>query len=239
MSILLPTLPLTVGLTWGLHKIQRFATVTQTPASGARPVSFSVSPYPSWEWELVWEFIRDQGLQTSNVPPQPDLSLITDFYAGMNGSNGRFVFDPSANSPDLDDNFVSANMSGTMVNGYSGLTDGLANVFQLYRSSRATGTLIPVEPIDVLSSVTTAVGSPTPFQLYLNGTLVPSANYTISNYPLQVTFASTPASGQAISWTGVYAYVAKFQEDKLDLNQFAYRLYEIQSCKLEQVPLGY
>ena len=241
MPILLPTLPLTRGVTWGIRKSSRFSTVTQNPVSGARPVSFSVSPYPSWEWELPWEHIRDQDLQTVNDfagAPEPDFFLVQDFYLTMNGSNGRFIFDPAANIPKLDDCFISQTVPGTLVNGYSGVTDGLATVYQLYRSSRANGTLTIVEPIDVLSAVTFSLGI-TPFGLYLNGTLVPPANYTLSQYPLQVTFGVAPAAGQTLSWTGVYAYVAKFLEDKQDLNQFLYQLYEIQAMKIEQVPLGF
>ena len=61
----------------------------------------------------------------------------------------------------------------------------------------------------------------------------------MSQYPLQVTFTSAPAAGQALSWSGNFAYVAKFAEDSMDFNQFMQNLWDLQSCKIEQVPLGF
>lgn len=236
----LPTLPIPPGVAWDQRRSPRFSTVTQYPVSGARPVSFSVAPFPSWEWELLWEKLRDQGLEESNnfSDLKPDVFVLQDFFLAMNGSNGRFVYDPAANSIPLEDTFVTEVTAGTLVNGYSGQTATGETVYQLYRSSKASGTLIPAEAVDALSAISSAFGS-NPFALYLNGTVVPSANYTLSQYPLQVTFGTAPAAGQSLSWSGNYAYVAKFQEDRIDLNQFVQSLYELQSLKLEQVPLGF
>jgi len=246
---LLPTLPLPTGVSWNSRKSPRFNTVTQNPVSGARPVSFSVSPFPSWEWELAWEVLRDQGLwpESEGVPAgennssllKPDLFALQDFFLAMNGSNGRFVYDPAANTIPLEDTYVNPVIAGTLVNGYSGTTDGIEFGFQLYRTSKVTGTLIPVEAIDALSAISAGIGSPNPFALYLNGTLVDPSLYTLSQYPLQVTFATAPAAGQALSWNGNAAYVAKFAEDSIDLSQFVLNLYELQSLKIEQVCLGF
>jgi hypothetical protein len=245
----LPVLPLPTGVTWDAPKTPRFNTVTQDPVSGARPVSFSVSPYPCWAWELHWDVLRDQGLwpEYEYVPPgvnsssqlKPDFFALQDFYLAMNGSNGRFIYDPAANAIPLEDTYVTEVIAGTLVNGYSGTTDGIAGVFQLYRTSKITGALIPVEAIDVLSSISSSGEGLNPFALYLNGELVDPSLYTVSQYPLQVTFATVPTAGQALSWRGNFAYVAKFAEDSIDLNQFMQHLYELQSLKLEQVSLGF
>jgi len=233
-------LPIPTGLTWNSRKTPRFSTVTQYPVSGARPVSFSTSPFPSWEWELTWEFLRDQGLDTVNSisSAQPEFSQLQDFFLAMNGSNGRFIYDPAANSIPIEDNFVTQNLSGTMVNGYSGSTEYGQTAYQLYRSSKVTGSLVEVEAIDALSAVCQPF-SATPFHLYLDNVLVDPSTYTLGDYPLVVTFGSAPAVGKTITWTGVYAYIAKFGEDKIDLSQFMYRLWELQSMKIEQVPLGF
>jgi hypothetical protein len=223
--------------------------VTQNPVSNARPVSFSVSTLPSWAWDLNWEFLRDQGLwpETGSMASgvnsssllKPDLFALQDFYLAMNGANGRFVYDPAANVIPLEDTYVTETIAGTLVNGYSGTTDGVSFVFQLYRTSKVTGTLVPVEAIDALSAMSMGIGSPNPFALYLNGTLVNPSLYALSQYPLQVTFTTAPAAGQALCWSGNFAYVTKFAEDSLDFNQFVQNLYELQSCKIEQVPLGF
>lgn len=245
----LPTIPIPIGVAWESHKSPRFNTVTQHPVSGARPVSFSVQPFPSWEFDLNWEKLRDQGLwpASGNVPAginsssllSPDFSALESFFLAMNGSNGRFVYDPAANTPQLEDTYITEVTAGTLINGYSGTTNGTETVFQLYKTSKVTGTLVPVEAIDALSAISVGIGASNPFALYLNGSLVSPSLYTLSQYPLQVTFASAPTAGQALSWNGSYAYVAKFLDDTLDFNQFMQNLYSLDTCKLEQVPLGF
>lgn len=203
-------------------------------------MSFSVQQFPSWEWDLNWEFLRDQGLDEVNDASTltPDLFALQDFFLAMNGSNGRFIYDPAANVIPLEDTYITQVTSGTLVNGYSGMTAGVETVFQLYRTSNVTGSAVPVEAIDALSSISGSGGS-NPFHLYLNGTLVNPSLYTLSEYPLQVTFAAYPTAGQVLSWSGNFAYVAKFLDDTLDFNQFVQNLYELQTCKVEQVPLGF
>ena len=236
----LPTLPLPPGVTWDARKTPRFSTVTQHPVSGARPVSFSVSPYPSWEWELSFSVLRDQGLSEVNSASdlKPDFFALQDFYLSMNGSNGRFIYDPAANAVPMEDTLVTQVTSGTLVNGYSGNTATGQTAYQLYRTSKITGSILPVEAIDALS----ALSSPflaNAFALYLNGTLVDPSLYTLSQYPLMANFLTAPTAGQALSWSGMYAYVAKFAEDKIDFNEFMANLWELQSLRIEQVPLGF
>ena len=49
-----------------------------------------------------------------------------------------------------------------------------------------------------------------------------------------VTFASAPASATALTWTGTYAYVARFP-DGLDFEQFMSQLYRTKTLKLQEV----
>jgi hypothetical protein len=249
----LPSLPIPLGVSWAMRKSPRFSTVTQRPVSGARPVSFSTSYLPSWEWELNWSILRDQGVFESNHQSlmQPYFFALQDFYVTMNGSNGRYVFDPAANSPQLDDCFVpwqiqnlpvlSALTDNTMVNGYSGVGTGVQTDFQLFRSTRSTGTLQPAEAIDCLSAICSQFASPPggPFNVYVDNVIVDPSQYSYSQYPLMVTFVNPPAVGAIISWTGIFAYVAKFKDDKIDFSQWSERLWDLQSLVIEQVPLGY
>ena len=240
-----------------MRKSPRFSTVTQRPVSGGRPVSFSNTDLPSFEWELNWSVLRDQGVFESNNQSilEPYFFALQDFYLAMNGSNGRFIFDPAAVSPQMDDCFVpwqlqtpptsepgpGGPLANTLVNGYSGLGTGTQTAFQLFRTTRATGQLEPAEAVDCLSAICSKFASPPggPFNVYVNGVLQDPSTYTVTQLPLIVTFNTAPANGAIISWTGIYAYVAKFQEDKVDFNQWSYRLWELQSLKLEQVCLGF
>lgn len=236
-----------------MRKTPRFSTVTQRPVSGGRPVSYSVTDLPSWEWELSWSVLRDQGVFEDNSQSQlkPDFFALQDFYLAMNGSNGRFVFDPAAVSPQMDDLYVpyrlvtpaalGATPTNTLVNGYSGLGTGTQTAFQLYRTTRSTGQLEPAEAIDCLSAICSAQAQPPggPFNVYVNNALQIPTSYTVSQFPLIVTFNVAPPNGAIISWTGIFSYCAKFSEDKIDFNEWSFRLWELQSLKMEQVPLGF
>lgn len=254
---MLPRLPIPLGVEWNMRKSPRFSTVTQRPVSGGRPVSYSVTDLPSWEWELSWSVLRDQGVFESNSQSelQPHFFALQDFYCAMNGSNGRFIFDPAAVSPQMDDCYVpyqlqtppasepgpGAPPGNTLVNGYSGVGTGIQTAFQLFRTTRSTGQLEPAEAIDCLSAICSQYASPPggPFNVYVNGVLQSPFSYALTQFPLVVTFSEPPAVGAIISWSGIFAYVAKFMDDKIDFNEWSFRLWELQSLKIEQVPLGY
>lgn len=241
----LPTLPIPLGVTYPMKKTPRFSTVTQNPVSGLRPVSYSGQQFPTWGWELEWEVLRDQGLDPSNANNsnstlKPDFFTLQDFYLSMNGSNGRFIFDPNAVfcgplSVPLEDTYVTGATSGTLVNGFSGIGNGVQTSFQLYRSSSVTGTLKFVEAIDTFSSYVPA-GQPSTPQIYINGSLQSSSTYSVSTLPAVVTFHSAPANGAVISWSGYFAYCAQFDEDSIEFEQFMMQLWDLQSLKLAQAP---
>src|ERR1019366_4307473 len=52
-----------------------------------------------------------------------------------------------------------------------------------------------------------------------------------------ITFGTAPATGKVLTWDGRWMWQVCFSEDTLNLEQFMYELYELQSLKLEQVKL--
>jgi uncharacterized protein (TIGR02217 family) len=83
-----------------------------------------------------------------------------------------------------------------------GTGDGVTTVFQLVRSFGGF-----VEPVFALS------GTPT---IKVAGTGVGS--FSVDNYG-NVTFASAPANGAALTWTGQFLYYCRFDSDELEIEQ--------------------
>lgn len=64
--------------------------------------------------------------------------------------------------------------------------------------------------------------------IYKAGVLQTSG-YTISSTGL-VTFASAPGSGQALTWSGTFYFRCRWEQDEMEFNEFAQRLYEAREC---------
>jgi uncharacterized protein (TIGR02217 family) len=102
-----------------------------------------------------------------------------------------------------------------------GQGDGVTTTFQLVRS--LGGFTIPVFLIN---------GTPT---ISVAGVVTASAS--ISAYGV-VTFASAPANGAALTWTGGYYMPCRFDDDTTDMSQFMRTIWELKSLKFstEKLP---
>jgi hypothetical protein len=114
MSYPLITLP--AGVTWNYKKTPKYQTIVQTPQSGRGQVRASLQQSPIYEWELIWNYLKVDGVSTAN-----DFQYLHDFYEAMNGSFGAFIFDPS--QYDLEQLSVGSNIA-LMNNGFSGAAPG-------------------------------------------------------------------------------------------------------------------
>ena len=65
------------------------------------------------------------------------------------------------------------------------------------------------------------------------GALVDPAAYTIANG--LVTFASAPAAGAALAWTGYFGFLCRFDGDDLDFEQFMSNLWKADSVKFRSL----
>ena len=92
-----------------------------------------------------------------------------------------------------------------------GLGDGINKTFQLQRFFGGTA-----EP----------VMWPTAISIKING--VVSTAYTLGSLGV-VTFVTAPAAGAGITWTGNYKFRCRFKEDAVNFNQFAYKLWDLQT----------
>lgn len=102
---------------------------------------------------------------------------------------------------DPDDGSISAQAIG--------VGDGATTDFQLVR---ALGGF--VEPVFL----------PTAQQVFLEGVL--TATYTMQPGGM-VRFDAAPGNGVAITWTGTYNWLCRFDDDSLDFSKFMYQFWEL------------
>ena len=223
MSLSFPNLVLpSAGLGWNFARRSKYSTIVQTPQSMRRPAPATLQKGVIYELELSFNGLANVGSTYSD-----DAAYIQEFYEACRGGYGYFTFDPSQ--------YDLANMSlvsdtTKLSNGFFAIADGVTTAFPLWRSTSALGGGL-VTYCEMIQLVTAMTG------VYSNGALVPSANYTLTNFPSVVTFTTPPANGQVLTWAGSYAYLCKFAEDVLDMNELLYQLWELGSLKLQTVNL--
>lgn len=131
-------------------------------------------------------------------PSNLDLQRIYAFFNSMQGQAGQFLFF------DRGDNTVSDQFFGT--------GDGSTTVFQATRSITVGG-ISCTEPVFAFEGppVVRVNGAATGITVLANGRLQ---------------FASAPANGALLTWSGGYYFVCRFENDELDISQLMEGLWE-------------
>lgn len=211
-----PSLP---GMKWNQQKTPVFSTMIQRSTSG-REARASYYQYPVWIFDRSYELLRDDN--THN-----ELKMIMGFYLSMYGAFDSFLF--------VDDSDSSAN------NQAIGTGNGTGNNFQMIRTYGANGFNF-IEPILNIQ----ANSNNTPINVYINGNLESSNNYSINLLNSGIlTFVSPPANGANVSATFSYYFRVRFAEytSSLDspggggesFSQFMHNLWELKSMSLISV----
>jgi uncharacterized protein (TIGR02217 family) len=113
------------------------------------------------------------------------------------------------------DSFLYVDPNDNSVTAQSiGIGNGTQTVFALVRSFG--GNVEPVMNINAIGGI------------YLNGAA--TSAYTVDGYG-NVTFATAPASGVAITWTGTYYYRCRFVKDTSDFDNFMYQLWQLKELE--------
>jgi uncharacterized protein (TIGR02217 family) len=123
----------------------------------------------------------------------PEVAKLTGFFNSMRGKFGSFFYlDPL-------DNIVADEPFGT--------GDGSTTTFQLQRRAGLPSIYTAPEPVFACwkTPVVNVAGTPT-------------ASFSIGPWG-QITFASAPADGAALTWSGQYLFVCRFDQDNLPLGQ--------------------
>jgi uncharacterized protein (TIGR02217 family) len=119
-----------------------------------------------------------------------ELEILAGFYNGRFGRAYPFAYQDAA------DNAATAAIFAT--------GDGTTYRFQLVRDLGGF-----VEPVRV----------PLAVSLFVDGIAINPASYSIGSYG-RVTFSSPPAAGATLSWTGTFAWLCRFDDDKVDFTNF-------------------
>lgn len=147
----------------------------------------------------VWNYELEYDVLRSDVTNAEWQTLLA-FYNRNYGPANLWQF------TDPDDGSVTAQSIGT--------GDGATTAFQLVRTMTGSGANVFVEP------VWAPTGTPT---IYVAGVHVTAL--TISTTGL-VTFTTAPANGAALTWTGTYNWLCRFEGNTIDVSKFANQFWE-------------
>lgn len=128
-----------------------------------------------------------------------ELETLGGFFLQMRGQLDSFLYSDPQDNAVVDQNFGTGNGSTTQ--------------FQL---SRAWGGFN--EPVQNVNAITNIKKAGVAVTL--------GSGYTISSTGL-VTFATAPAAGNALTWTGTFYYRCRFTQDASEYNQFMQNLWEL------------
>ena len=218
----LPVFPALTGQGWSVHKKPSFSTIVANHVS-AREVRFANYLNPVWNFELVFDGLDGTASGQYGGLGAQSLQSLMGLYLQCQGRFGAFLFyDPS-------DYAVSAQAFGT--------GDGTTTTFQL---ARALGSFLEPVAAPVTSAGTlyfpggrsAAVLAPV---IEDNGSTVASANYAIASPGGAITFTAAPLAGHALTWTGAFGFLCRFDGDDLDFEQFMANLWKADSVKLRSL----
>jgi uncharacterized protein (TIGR02217 family) len=159
-------------------------------AASGREVRLQAYAAPRWEWTVGYEAIRRKSTLF-------ELQALYGFFGSRFGKTLPFYYQ------DPDDNAVSAQGFGT--------GDGTTTIFQLYRTVGSSTIYTFLEPVLVVQ------GTPT---IFINGVAKTAGTDYVIGLNGVITFTTAPAAAAALTWTGSYLYLCRFDTDSLDVSQF-------------------
>jgi hypothetical protein len=134
--------------TWPIKRTPKYAAITQTPVSLRGQLNLSLTPYPVWEYEMSFGYLKG-NLTAANSA----INQVAGFFAAVGGSAGLWLFQ------DVFDYEVVGATFGT--------GDGTTTAFQL---QRPLGTFGALTGWDLVQN---PVGTPS---IYIGGTLTTPAS---------------------------------------------------------------
>lgn len=125
-NAIFPALP---GLTWNITRTPKFSTKVQQ-AVGGSSIAAAFQPYPIWQWQLEYEFLRTYS-------PFSEWQTLAGFFNARLGGWDTFLYqDPE-----------DANVAGQLI----GIGNGTTRTFQIGRSL-AGGLFEPLYNFDLVTA---------------------------------------------------------------------------------------
>lgn len=194
-------LPTLPGITWPVDKsVGQFDTTVQTSVSGKENRHIN-RIQPRYTYTIQIAALDSNGTNAGLI--YNSLQTLVGFFNQCYGKALSFQY------IDPDDYSISSQPFG--------VGDGATTAFQLCRT---------------LGGFTDNVFAPTGVpKIYSNGALLTAGtNYTINSLTGVVTFTSAPSLGASLTWTGTYVWWCAWDNDALDLSNFASGLYEMKKA---------
>lgn len=206
-----PVFPALPGLAWSVTKTPSFMTRKQSAISG-RELRLLDQIVPTWEWTLVYDFLRDQNDTRAGAglgSGYDELRTLAGFFLARHGSFQAFVFDDPA------DDTTAGETIGT--------GDGTTTAFQLVRTFG--GFAEPITAPNIVSAVRD------------NGTTVPGTGYAVNSATGIVTFTAPPAAGHVLTADFTYRFRVRFSDDNATFENFMYQLWSLKQIKFRSALL--
>lgn len=161
--------------------------------------------YPRWSFELSHEFLRN-SVETN------ELVKVLAFFNAHAGGYKEFLYRDDEDYAVTDQAF--------------GVGDGTTLEWKLTRTIN-TGSITFTEPVHGLYGIPAVT---------VNGVAkVHPSDFVVSGDYAKITFATPPANGTVLRWTGEFFFVCRFDEDELDFKQMVSRLWENRSLTFTSV----
>ncbi len=215
-NLVFPTL---AGQGWSVHKKPTWSTIVASHVSG-REVRDQLWMNPIWEFELTFNGLDGTSNGAYGGLGAQSMQALMGFFLQCGGQAQSFIYYDST------DYQVTAQNFGT--------GDGTETAFVLTRSlgGFSEWVVAPVTGTTTLYFPGSEVTATAP-AIYEAGSLVSPTAYTIANGV--VTFTTAPANDAALTWSGNFGFLCRFDADTLDFEQFMANLWKAESLKFRSL----
>lgn len=214
-----PVFPVLAGQGFSVHKKPQFGTLVAPHVSG-REVRDQLYVNPIWNFEAVFNGLDGTTTGQYGAIGAQSMQALMGLFLQLGGRYGAFLYyDPT---------------DYAVVSQGFGVGDGSTTAFQLVRTlgGFAEWIVAPVTSAGTLYFPGFSIVASAP-KIYAAGTLVSAATYSIVNG--LVSFTAAPANGAALTWTGWFGFLCRFDDDALDFEQFMQNLWRVDLLKFRSV----
>ena len=213
-----PIFPALSGQDVTVHRKPTFSTQIASHVSG-REIRNPLYQNPVWNFEAKFAALDSTAAGQYGKVGAQTRQAIEGLFGACQGRFGTFLYyDPT---------------DYTVVGQAFGTGDGATTAFQL---SRVIGGMSEWVTQPILSSTTLYFPggqSAAVAALVVKVTGTTTSAYTISNG--LITFSSPPAASAALTWTGAFGFLCRFDDDTLDFEQIFPGLWLCDSVKFRSV----
>lgn len=219
----LPVFPTLRYVSWAVHKKMNWSTIVNRSTSGGRMAVPLWPNNPLWGWEWTYEVLLDDPAKKSfagapnNNTLYTDLQIIEAFYFSLRGPGNPFVYQPP------DSVVVGQPLADPDANGNTEI------VHKVGGYPTGAGMASVTESVQELNGGTPTIHHTggTVGSILAPGTTPPYEGYVVH-------WSSNPTPG-TITADFNYFYRVAFSEDEQDYEQFALKLWQLQSLTFEQI----